>query len=552
MVGLTGGSEKPISGGTPQSIDVPAAPGSLAHNLHASGDDVLATWIERGKDGGRIVRFSRLRQGRWSSPTTVVASSKVVASWADVPAVAAAADGTLVATWAESSSAEGHHYDAIVARSTDAGATWSRMGRLHTDQSKAEHGFVTLVPDAGGVRAFWLDGRDAERAAGSTQLRTSTVGATIEGETLVDPRVCDCCQTTGAATPSGAMVAYRDRSAEDVRDISAARASGGAWTIASPIARDAWTIAGCPVNGPSMAFAEGLMAVGWYTYANSTHRVRLAFSRDRGETFGAAIDVDAPRDGRSPMGRVSTVVHGDGAVVGWMASNREAATILVRRVAANGSVGPEIVIGKSAAGRDAGFPRLARTTRDLVIAWTEPGPESRIRSVTLPLDAVPRASGVPSESLPASNTAHARVGEEVPELAARTLGGTPASLGELRGRVALINVWATWCEPCRHEMPALASLHERFAAKGFTVVAVNVDRQATGDAVATFVERRKLPFPVWRDVDDRAPTALAVNVYPANILVGRDGRIRWRRDGAISMDDADLVRAIEEAIATPG
>jgi thiol-disulfide isomerase/thioredoxin len=529
------------------ALDPPAAEGSIAPNVQASGDDVLATWIERASPGTHRLRFSRLRGDRWSAPATIVENARVVANWADVPTVVASGDGHLVASWAESSGPEGHAYDALVARSTDGGASWERIGRLHEDASRVEHGFVTLVPDGAAVRAFWLDGRETARPDGTTQLRTAVVGARVEREQVVDPSVCDCCQTTGAATPGGPVVAYRDRTPAEVRDIWSATSADGSWSAAS-VATDGWKISGCPVNGPSMASRDDLLAVGWYTYANSTHRVRLAFSRDRGKSFGAAVEVDAPNGTRAPVGRASVVVDGETAIVGWMASDREQAKVLVRRVSVDGSVGPEVVIGSGSAGRDGGFPRLARTARHLVVSWTQPDRPSRIRLVRIPLEALPHGNAPAAPATPTERAA-ARVGDVAPNLSAETLEGGRVELSSLRGRVVLLNVWATWCEPCRHEMPDLAALHAAKQGKGFTVLALNVDRHAPRETVKAFAARRKLPFPVWLDTGDRAPSALSVGTYPANILVGRDGTIRWRRDGAITSNDADLLRAIDEALA---
>lgn len=534
---------------SPSDLELPAGPGSLAPSLQTVGGDVLATWLERPGGLARRLVLSRLHEGRWSAPVTIAEGEKIVASWADVPRIAPAVDGSMVASWAEATGLEGETYDAIVARSLDGGATWKRVGRLHADTTRAEHGFVTLVPDDGAVRAFWLDGREAGRPGGTTQLRTALVGDTVQGEVVVDAAVCDCCQTAGASTPSGAIVAYRDRTSDEVRDVWFARRDGAAW-VSAGVAKDGWSVAGCPVNGPSMASGEGLLALAWYTYAESTHRVRVAFSRDHGATFGPPVEVDAPEVARSPIGRASVIVDGDTAIVGWMASDREEASVLVRRVSAAGASGPEVRLAKSIAGRDGGFPRLARTPQDLVAAWTEAGPPSRVRAIRLPLRSVPATGSTPrAQVAPTAVPGPGRVGHTVPDLALRSLDGKAVELSSLRGRVVLVNVWATWCEPCRHELPTLAALHTRHEGKGLTVVGVNVDRDAQQGAVESFVARRKLPFPVWLDADDRVPSALGVTTYPANLLLGRDGKIRWRRDGAIRADDPELGRAIEEALA---
>jgi thiol-disulfide isomerase/thioredoxin len=308
---------------------------------------------------------------------------------------------------------------------------------------------------------------------------------------------------------------------------------------------DDWEIAGCPVNGPAVAAEDRRVAVAWYTYAASTHRVRLAFSEDAGASFAAPIAVDAPRGTRAPMGRVSVVLDGDSAIVGWLASDREDASILLRRVGVDGTVGGELRIGGSTAGRDAGFPRVARLGDELVAIWTEPGETSRLRAVRLPLAAIPRA---PADAATAEPAPAIAAGAPAPAIELPDLSGATRSLASLRGKVVLVNLWATWCEPCRHELPVLTTLHQRDAARGLAIVAINIDRKKTRDEIAAFAARQQLPFAVWLDPDDRASAALGATSYPVNILVDRDGTIVWRRDGAIRPDDGELRAALEAAL----
>lgn len=531
-------------------IDPPAASGSIGLSLRGAGETLLATWIEPGEGSNRL-RFATWSPAGWTTPVTLVEGAALVANWADVPSVQRAPDGALVVHWAERSGGEDHHYDAIVARSTDGGASWSKLGRLHRDATPAEHGFVSLVPDDGGVRAFWLDGRATSRPDGTTELRTAVVGESITGETVVDPSVCDCCQTTATTTPGGPIVVYRDRTKDEIRDVWASRFRGGAWSPSYPIATDGWKIAGCPVNGPSMDAQGGLVAVGWYTYASSRPAVRLAFSGDDGSTFGAPIDVDSARGTRAPIGRVSVIVDGGSAIVSWSSSERELGSILARRVSKDGALGATLRVAESKPDRDGGSPRMIRFGNDVVIAWTESGPEGGVRAGRLALADL-LATDTPSVAVePEATVAENPTGKPAPSLAAKTQDGADVALASLRGSVVLLNLWATWCEPCRHELPVLARLHERDRSRGFAVIALSVDRERTTEQISAFATRRKLPFAVWHDREDRASHALDVKTLPASFLISRTGTILWRRDGAIAADDAELRAAIDLALAQP-
>lgn len=532
-----------------RSIDPPAAPGALAPNLRASDEGVLATWLEPVAQGGHRLRFSRWADRAWSPPVTIVESARLVANWADVPSVVRGGDGALVAHWAEQTGGGATYaYDAVVARSGDGGATWQRLGPLNDDGTATEHGFVSLLAEPGGVRAFWLDGRATATAGGAMTLRTAAVTDGVAASELVDDRVCDCCGTAAIATADGALVAYRDRGGDETRDLAVARGGAGRWSSPAAVHRDGWQITGCPVNGPALAGRDGRVAIAWYTYAESIHRVRAAFSDDGGASFAAPIEIDAPIGGRAPLGRVSLALTDDGgAVVGFLASEREDAAVLLRRVRPDGALGAELRISAQLAGRDAGFPRLARAGQALVAMWTEPGEPSRLRAAEVPLAALPLA-GPSRAAPPAAAPPSLAAGTPAPALQAVTLDGAPAALASLRGRVVLVNLWAIWCEPCRQELPVLAALHEARAPKGLSIVAINVDRKRTRQEVADYAARRKLPFAIWLDPEDRAAPALGATTFPFNVLIDREGRVVWSRAGAIRAEDPELRAALEAAL----
>lgn len=119
-----------------------------------------------------------------------------------------------------------------------------------------------------------------------------------------------------------------------------------------------------------------------------------------------------------------------------------------------------------------------------------------------------------------------------PELALTTLGGSTATLADFQGQVVLVNLWATWCEPCKEEMPALQAYHNKHAAEGFSVIAIN-DGDPTAD-VLKFVEEFELTFPVWLD-----PTYIATEDafktmnLPSSFVIDRNGVVRLQWVGGI-------------------
>jgi hypothetical protein len=263
VAGLGAVSSPPLSLPRTTRIDPPAKPGSMAPNLSLDGAAVLLSWLEPGRpgvkpqDGDYALRFSRLVNGRWTEPVTIAAGSDLFANWADFPSVTAGAGGRMVAHWAAKSAADTYAYDVRLARSDDGGKTWRPMGPAHDDRTPTEHGFVSAVPEGDRIRIFWLDGRETGGGKGSMALRTALVGEHVEKAELLDSRVCDCCQTAAAMTSGGAVVAYRDRSDHEIRDVAVVRRGRGGWTAPRPVAEEGWEIAGCPVNGPAVAASGG-------------------------------------------------------------------------------------------------------------------------------------------------------------------------------------------------------------------------------------------------------------------------------------------------------
>jgi hypothetical protein len=368
-----------------REVPVPAAPGAGEPFLAITpGGLVLVSWLEPAPDGAHALRIAALADTAWSAPLGAAVGRGWFVNWADFPSITALDDTTWVVHRLVRRGA-GYAYDVHVARTSDAGVTWSAPVVPHTDGSASEHGFVTLWP-AGGhrVAAVWLDGRKyatAPEGTGEMTLRYATLGpgGDLADEVELDPRTCDCCQTDVARTAAGPVVVYRDRSADEIRDIQVVRFVNGAWTEPSAVAADGWRLSGCPVNGPTVAAEGQRVVVAWYTAAGGQQRVHAAFSDDAGATFGSRIIVDGGR----PIGRTDVVLDGRGAaLVSWMEEAGDAVEIRVRRVTADGRVGSAMTIARVAAGRASGFPRMVRSGDRLVFAWTEPGAEgpSRVRA----------------------------------------------------------------------------------------------------------------------------------------------------------------------------
>lgn len=129
-----------------------------------------------------------------------------------------------------------------------------------------------------------------------------------------------------------------------------------------------------------------------------------------------------------------------------------------------------------------------------------------------------------------------------PDVRLTDLGGNPVSLSDFRGHVILYNAWATWCPPCKEEMPTLQAYFDAYKADKFVIVAIE-DGQSI-EQVRAFVDEHRLTFPVWPDPEYKATTAFHTNSLPTSFVIDREGTVRLTWTGAIS-------RAMLEEYVTP-
>ena len=351
------------------------------------GDDgrVYLNWIERVGEGRHKLQFAVYDADRWSVPKTAAEGENWFVNWADFPSLAVSSDGAMTAHWLARSADSPYAYDVRIAQSPDGGKQWQTSITPHRDGTPTEHGFVSMLPHDGRILAIWLDGRNAADSHVMT-LRTATIDRAggLYDEIELDARVCDCCQTSAVRTANGILVAYRDRSGGEIRDISVVRREDGIWSKPQPVSNDGWEINACPVNGPVVVADDQTVALAWFTNAGDVPKVKVAFSKDEGSTFGQPVVVS---DG-VPMGRVSAVMLADGTtLVGWMKSVGTEAEFRVRRVHPDGTADPPVTVTSMNASRRSGFPRMARRDDTLFFAWTHYDSTTSVRVATATLTA---------------------------------------------------------------------------------------------------------------------------------------------------------------------
>ena len=124
--------------------------------------------------------------------------------------------------------------------------------------------------------------------------------------------------------------------------------------------------------------------------------------------------------------------------------------------------------------------------------------------------------------------------------------GDPVSLADFKGQVVLINFWASWCGPCRQEMPILEQLYKKYKPAGFTLIGVNVDKEAP--PVKALLERKPVSFPVMLDPANQVSKAYHVDEMPSSVIIDRKGEIRYIHRGYKPGDENDYQDRIRQLI----
>lgn len=374
LAAVIGAVTAPAAAGTlhsrpwPLPVDAVAAQPDL--DTDARGR-VLLSWVEPTATGHRL-RYARHDGTGFDAPRTAAEGTRWFVNWADTPAVRALGGDALAAFWLQKPADGADAYDLRLARSAD-GEHWGAALTAHDDGVATEHGFASLWRWRGEELALaWLDGRHGggEAGHGAMSLRGAVFDASLRKtqEWELDARTCDCCRTAVATAARGPVLAYRDRSAGEVRDIVLTRWDGSVWTPPRVVHADGWRMPGCPVNGPAVAARGDAVLVAWYTAAGEVPRVRLALSRDSGAHFAA------PRDlARGEVsGRVDVLAHPDGGWwASWLDEGHDGARLWLARFDAGLTETARAPVAALPRGHGSGFPRLAAARDGVYVVWTD-------------------------------------------------------------------------------------------------------------------------------------------------------------------------------------
>jgi cytochrome c biogenesis protein CcmG/thiol:disulfide interchange protein DsbE len=147
-----------------------------------------------------------------------------------------------------------------------------------------------------------------------------------------------------------------------------------------------------------------------------------------------------------------------------------------------------------------------------------------------------------------SSRSRVDVGLAVPAYSAVTLAGDSTTLQAQQGKVVLLNVWATWCHPCRAEIPELEALHHKYQGRGLHLVGVSVDAAGAQADIRDFMREFPMSYSIWLDPEERVSTQFLIFGVPSTFLIDKQGILRWRHTGPIRKGDTTLTTALERLL----
>lgn len=362
----------------PVPLSLSSGSGALGPRLTVGPDgDVLLSWMEHREEGAAL-RVSRLGETGWLTAIDVVEDPKMFVNWADLPSVTSLGDDRWIAHWLSYSADQTYSYDVLLSQSDDTGKNWSAATSPHTDDTPTEHGFVSMwrsnEDNTSPTGLVWLDGRNTVKEASDDPtssgmtLRAAFVDGTgnLSGEQLIDDLICDCCQTDIAISSLGPIAVYRDRTPDEIRDISITRFLDGRWQPGEPFSSDGWEISACPVNGPAIAANGDFVAVAWFTVATGTPFVNVRISKNGGKQFGERVLIASG----AVLGHVDIAYIGDSSfAVSWMRKGDDLHDIHVRSITTAGALSKIRTVGRTAVSRN--VPQMIEHDGDLIFAWTD-------------------------------------------------------------------------------------------------------------------------------------------------------------------------------------
>ena len=361
----------------PEQFSNPTASNSVYPHLYSTGDQLYMSWITKNDGKTHSLNYASYSSDEWSTPKTIATDSTWFVNWADFPSIIADKNGPIAAHWLKLKNTGPLAYDVLI--STVKSNDWTDTIIPHNDGTSTEHGFVSMIPwDSDSFLAVWLDGRQTEGRSdedyynidSAMTLRGALINrnGNIEQQFLIDNAVCDCCPTSLVKTSDGAIVAYRNRTNNEIRDIYTSQFNGKEWTNPKVVYNDGWEIGACPVNGPKLAAEDSLVAIAWHTGTNGNPTAKYAYSMNNGTSFSEPVILNKG----TSLGRVDAEIYRGISYLSWMEKTEAKTMLKMASFSKDKPITKPNTVANLNESRSTGFPQMEQIENNLIFAWTNP------------------------------------------------------------------------------------------------------------------------------------------------------------------------------------
>jgi peroxiredoxin len=159
----------------------------------------------------------------------------------------------------------------------------------------------------------------------------------------------------------------------------------------------------------------------------------------------------------------------------------------------------------------------------------------------------PLKSAKPAPQKKAPEPGETNVGSMMPPYHAKYIDGKEFDLASQKGSVVLLNLWATWCQPCRFEIPELEKMHNELSPRGLKIIGVSLDDSGV-DGVKQFVKEQKMTYTIAIDPEGTIANIFQTSIIPTTVLIDKTGKIVWKEYGPVSSNDESLKKALDAAL----
>jgi len=358
------------------TIDIKDSPAKFgkAPQLSVSNDSLLLSWTELNSDESLAqLKFATYKNNQWSAPITVAQGSNWFVNYADYAKVTPLSSLHLIASWLEFDTNSNFYYHFKISQSFDGGQSWSLpISPISQSHDQGEHGFLSIINFNNKALLAWIS-----TVGDGFEIQSSTLDKKNQFSDIItiDDSSCSCCHTDMINHNNQALLVYRDRTINEIRDIALTSLQNKTWSKPKIINHDNWQINGCPVNGPVLSSNASGYAVAWFNAANNRPQLQIMAKNNSLKTIIHNLDND------EPLGYTdATAIDDERVVISWLSIQDDNVLLKLRIFNINTLLLEKKI--NSLVTDMSGFPSITYFERKIYITYSTPSGQIKLLEIS--------------------------------------------------------------------------------------------------------------------------------------------------------------------------